>query len=173
MHLLVDEEQKHSALFRRGLEHLGASPLDSHWSDEAFTRLRRALGLRTELALFLIAESVAMPYFAALADSAPDPVLRLIGLRIATDERNHIRFQIDGLRESLRRTPRLLRTMIVVAWWPIAVGAAAVILVDHGAALRSCGLSPITYWRAAVRQFRDAVRGVLRSARHPPLGPLT
>src|SRR4051794_24534973 len=32
LELLVTEEQKHSALFARGLEHLGAPLLQSHWS---------------------------------------------------------------------------------------------------------------------------------------------
>ncbi|GAA1998423.1 hypothetical protein GCM10009777_39640 [Microbacterium pumilum] len=72
--MLVAEEQLHSGLFRRGLRHLGAPPLASHWSDRVFTYLRRSLGLRTELALFLTAEAVAMPYFVVLARSGPDEV---------------------------------------------------------------------------------------------------
>lgn len=76
LRLLVAEEQRHSALFSRGLEHLGGDRLPAHWSDGAFTLLRRSLGLRTEIALFLVAEVVAMRYFVALEQHAPDPVLR-------------------------------------------------------------------------------------------------
>lgn len=86
LELLVREEQKHSALFRRGLDHFDARALDSHWTDAAFTTLRRLFGLRTELGMFLIAETVAMGYFIALAERAPDPVLRGIGRRIEIDE---------------------------------------------------------------------------------------
>lgn len=70
LELLVREEQKHSALFRRGLDHFDARALDSHWTDAAFTTLRRLFGLRTELGMFLIAETVAMGYFIALAERA-------------------------------------------------------------------------------------------------------
>ncbi|WP_167041154.1 ferritin-like domain-containing protein [Salinibacterium sp. ZJ454] len=173
LELLVVEEQKHSALFRRGLDHLGAPTLSSHWSDAAFTTLRRALGLRTELALFLIAETVAMGYFVALAEHAPDPVLRGIGRRISTDERDHIRFQIDRLRVGFRRMPGPARVVVGLCWGVIAVGAATVITVDHRAALRACGLSPLDYWGRALRQFRRAAQSVLTRPRARPLGPTT
>ena len=98
--LLVAEEQRHSGLFARGLDHLGGASLPGHWSNTAFTALRRALGLRTELGLFLVAESVAVEYFGALAAGAPDPVLRAIGRRLENDER--ITF---GSRSTVSRRP--------------------------------------------------------------------
>lgn len=171
LRLLVEEEQKHAALFGRGLDHLHAPRLQSHWSDAVFVRLRRMLGLRTELALFLIAETVAMDYFIALADHAPDPVLRGIGRRIVTDEQDHIRFQIDRLRGGFRRTPRLVRATMGIGWTVIAAGAASVVVIDHSAALRACGLSPVRYWRRAMGQFRRAAEAVLRAPDAEPLGP--
>ncbi|WP_411699212.1 ferritin-like domain-containing protein [Conyzicola sp.] len=169
--LLVREEQKHSALFGRALGYLGAPTLDSHWSDAAFTRLRRLLGLRTEIGLFLIAESVAMGYFVALAERAPDPVLRAVGRRIADDERDHIRFQVDRLRVGFRGTPMPLRALVGVAWGVVAAGAATVLVVDHGQALRACGVSPIEYWGRAMRSFRAAARSVLKNPEATLLGP--
>lgn len=169
--LLVREEQKHSALFGRGLAHLGAPTLSVHWTDGAFTTLRRLLGLRTELALFLVAETLAMEYFTALAAHAPDPVLRGIGRRIATDERNHIRFQIDRLRVGFRGTPRVVRAVVGFAWSVVAVGAATVLVVDHRAALRACGLSPARYWGRALARFGGAARAVLTDPSAPLLGP--
>jgi len=168
---LVQEEQKHSALFERGLRHLDAPTLGSHWSDAAFTWLRHQLGLRTEIGLFLIAESVAMGYFIALAESAPDPVLRGIGRRIAEDERNHIRFQIDRLRVGFRYTPAPLRLVIGLGWTVIAAGAAAVLVVDHRGALRACGIAPLQYWGRAMRSFRVAARSALARSGGTLLGP--
>ena len=166
------EEQKHSALFGRGLQHLQSPSLDAHWSDGVFTFLRRRLGLRTELGLFLIVESVAMGYFTALADEAHDPVLRGIGLRIATDERNHIRFQIDRLHRGFARTPRAGKLLLGLTWTAIAAGSAAVLVVDHGPALRACGLSPARYWRDAMGEFGRAARLVLANRAPEPLGPI-
>lgn len=168
---LVVEEQRHSALFRRGLEHLGAPTLDAHWSDAAFTALRRLLGLRTEIALFLVAESVAMGYFTALASAAPDPVLRGVGRRIASDEVHHLRFQIDRLRQGFAGTPRPVRAVVGAAWGVVALGAATVLVVDHAAALRACGLRPARAWVDAVRRFRASARLVLAGDEPRMLGP--
>ncbi|HEU0256689.1 MAG TPA: ferritin-like domain-containing protein [Microbacteriaceae bacterium] len=161
LELLVVEEQKHSALFGVGLRRMKAPSLRGHWSDVAFTRLRRLLGLRTELALFLIAEAVAIEYFEALADSAPDPVLRGIGERIRTDEREHLRFQVDRLRVGFADASRVTKAIAGAAWWVVAVGAASVLCVDHAAALRICGRRPVAYWGRALRRFRGLARSAL------------
>jgi hypothetical protein len=171
--LLVQEEQKHAALFLRALDHLDAPALPAHWTDAVFTRLRHLIGLRTEISLFLIAETVATGYFHALADHAPDPALRALGRRIADDERDHVRFQIDRLRTGFRDTPALLRALIGGAWTVVAAGAATVIVVDHRAALRACGVAPRAYWRQAMRGFGEAARSVLVDPRARLLGPTT
>lgn len=172
LEMLVAEEQKHSALFRRGLDHLDAPSIGAHWSDSVFVQLRRMLGLRTELGLFLIVESVAMGYFTALAEHAPDPVLRGIGMRIAHDERDHIRFQIDRLRQGFLRTPRVGRLAVGLVWGAIAAGASTVLAIDHGSALRACGYSRIEYWRHAMGEFSEAAISVLADPGTEPLGPL-
>lgn len=153
LELLVAEEQKHSALFGLGLRRMGAPSLRAHWSDAAFTRLRRMFGLRTEIALFLVAEAVAVEYFEALATHAPDPILRGIGERIRTDEREHLRFQIDRLRVGFAGSAVPVRALLKVAWTVISAGAAIVLVVDHAAALRVCGRSPLSYGIRAVRRF--------------------
>lgn len=161
LRLLIAEEQAHSALFARGLRYFGAPRLGSHWSDAAFTRLRRALGLRTELMLFLVAETVAMPYFVALSRFEGDEVVRTIGLRIALDEGHHIAFQVDQLRHGFRELSGGLRTVVFAASWVIAVGAATVVAVDHGPALRASGMSRRRFWRSALNSFRVAVASAL------------
>lgn len=170
LRMLVAEEQKHSALFRRGLHRLKASPLSGHWSDRIFTRLRRSLGLRTELALFLTAEAVAMPYFVVLARSAPDEVIRGIGTRIALDEEHHLAFQIDQLKQQLAWRTLPVRALVFIAWWCVAVGAATVVAVDHGPALRVCGMPVRVYWGAALRSFRRAAGASLSRDLVAPAG---
>lgn len=170
--LLVAEEQRHSGLFASGLDHLGGASLPAHWSDTAFTALRRALGLRTELGLFLVAESVAVEYFTALATEAPDPVLRAIGRRLEHDERDHLRFQVDRLAQAYAGSPALLRQLVRAALTSIGVGAAIVLVADHRAALRACGRCPLGYARRAVRHLRQQLDLVM-TARPQPLGPLS
>lgn len=170
VHLLVEEEQAHSALFGRGLRHLGAPSLGRHWSDVGFTLLRRAMGLDTEIALFLIAESVALDWFVALAAS-PDPVVAGIGRRIVVDEREHLRFQIDRLRLDLRGRSSAARLGIALVWAVAAVGAATVLAVGHAPALRACGRRPAVIWVRGLRTFAASARGVLAGPADGWLGP--
>lgn len=161
LQLLVAEEQAHSALFARGLEHLGLPTLRSHWSDRVFTGLRRFLGLRTELLLFLTAEAVAMPYFVALSRFADDEVIRVIGTRVARDEVHHIAFQVAQLRHGFAAAGALRRLAVAALSWIVAAGAIAAVAVDHGPALRACGLPVRRFVPAALRSVLHAFRGAL------------
>lgn len=153
---LVAEEQRHSAMFGRLLTRFDAQRLTAHWSDSVFVVLRRFLGLRTEITLFLVAETVAMEYFAALG-RCPDPVVRGVARRVLTDEVEHIRFQIDQLRVHVAGMPRVVRSAAAAAAWMVAIGATAVVSLDHGAAMRACGLRRRTFWHRALRQVGTAL----------------
>lgn len=56
----VEEERQHAALLLRLLAYLDAGPMSRHWSDSVFVRLRRSLGLRTELMVLTVAEVIAL-----------------------------------------------------------------------------------------------------------------
>lgn len=171
LRLFVAEEQRHSALFGRMLDRFGAEHLRAHWSDAAFTLLRRALGLRTELVLFLIAEAIALEYFTALADGAPDAELRRLGAYVLEDERNHVRFQIARLREGFGGTPTPLRFATAALWGLVALGTTIVVCLDHGSALRSCGRRPLDVLRACGRNVRGSIRAVLGGGSRTDLRP--
>lgn len=128
-------------------------------------------GLRTEIALFLIAEATAMEYFRALATSAPDPVLRGIGRRISTDEVEHVRFQVDRLGAWFAETSVLGRVLLGLAWGVIAAGAATVLTVDHRGALLACGLTLGMYWGRAMRRFRRSATEALGASGRAIRGP--
>ena len=153
--LFVREEQKHSALFGRVLRRFHTEPLSAHWSDAAFVLLRRLMGLRTEVTLFLVAETVALEYFGALERSA-DPVVRGVAQRVLTDEVEHICFQIDQLRVGFAGAPQGVRMLAAATAWLVAVGAATVVAIDHGPALRVGGLSRRVFWGRALRHFARA-----------------
>ncbi|WP_239154062.1 hypothetical protein [Amycolatopsis sp. FDAARGOS 1241] len=61
--LFVAEEQNHARLLAELLKAAGSTTIREHWSDTAFVWLRRALGLRLELMVLLIAEVVALSYY--------------------------------------------------------------------------------------------------------------
>lgn len=167
----IAEEQRHSALFGSLLDRFGAERLTAHWSDAVFVVLRRFLGLRTEVTLFLIAETVAMEYFGALSRCA-DPVVQGVARRVLTDEVEHIRFQIDQLRTGMSGVGRPARVIAASTAWLVAVGAASVVALDHGRAMRACGLRRSTFWRRALRHVGRALpEAFLLDGGRTPFGP--
>jgi hypothetical protein len=104
--LFVAEEQRHAALLLRLLGYLGGEPMSRHWSDAVFVRLRRLMGLRTELMVLTVAEVVALSYYGGLARTGPDPLVRAVATRIVDDEHAHVRFPGAAVARRLRRFGR-------------------------------------------------------------------
>lgn len=148
--LFIAEEQNHARVLAHVLAAAGAETLGAHWSDAAFVRLRRLLGLRMELLVLLVAEVVALRYYRALRDGAPDPLLAEVAGRILDDERRHVPFHCRRLREGFARLPRPARRAVTTAWRALLAGAAVVVAADHGAALRRCGVTRRAFVREVV-----------------------
>src|SRR5215218_164927 len=130
--LFVAEEQQHAALLLRLLGYLDGRPMGTHWSDAVFVRLRRLMGLRTELMVLTVAEVVALSYYGGLANSGPDAVIRAVADRIVADEHPHVRFQTDRLRVGFAQSRIGARALAFAFWWVTAVGATVVVSFDHG-----------------------------------------
>ncbi|RJQ74662.1 ferritin-like domain-containing protein [Pseudonocardiaceae bacterium YIM PH 21723] len=148
--LFVAEEQNHARLLALLLRSAGARTIDGHWTDAVFVRLRRALGLRLELMVLLIAEVVALGYYRALRDGSSDPLVSEVAGRILADEQRHVPFHCLRLKGEL---PRIVHPV----WWALLLGALGTVCWDHGPALRRLGL---TRWGFAVEVmglFKGAV----------------
>ncbi|WP_372345384.1 ferritin-like domain-containing protein [Streptomyces sp. KL116D] len=148
--LFVAEEQSHARLLAKVLAAAGAGTLGSHWTDAAFVRLRRLLGLRLELLVLMVAEVIALRYYRALRDGCPDPLLAEVAGRILADEERHVPFHCRRLREGFGRLPRPARHLVTTAWRALLAGAAVVMVADHGSALRRCGVRRWTFVRDVV-----------------------
>jgi hypothetical protein len=130
--LFVAEEQNHARLLDLLLSAAGGSTISGHWSDWVFVRLRRALGLRLELMVLMVAEVIALRYYRALRDGTSDPLVTEVAGRILADEERHVPFHCQRLRGEVPS----------VAWWPwlgLLFGTAVVVAADHGSALRCLG----------------------------------
>ena len=90
--LFVAEEQNHARMLEHLLRAADQPTISSHWTDAVFVRLRRALGLRLELMVLLIAETVALRYYRALRDGSRDPLTADVADRILRDEERHVPF---------------------------------------------------------------------------------
>ncbi|WP_428951668.1 ferritin-like domain-containing protein [Streptomyces sp. cg35] len=148
--LFVAEEQNHARLLAAVLTAAGANTLGAHWTDAAFVRLRRLLGLRLELLVLMVAEVVALRYYRALRDGSPDPLLAEVAGRILADEERHVPFHCRRLREGFARLPRPAKRAVTTAWRALLAGAAVVVAADHGGALRRCGVTRRAFVRDVV-----------------------
>ena len=160
--LFVAEEQQHAALLLRLLGYLGGEPMRSHWSDAVFVRLRRLMGLRTELMVLSVAEVVALSYYGGLAADAPDPVVRAVAARIVDDEHPHVRFQRDRLRAGFAGSGVPVRALAFAFWWLTAIGATVVVAMDHGPLLDAIGYRRTRFIRDVLGDFAKLVTDVLR-----------
>lgn len=157
--LFIAEEQNHARMLKLLLAAGGAGTLDGHWSDAAFVRVRRLLGLRVELLVLMVAEAVALGYYRALRDGAGDPLTAEVAGRILADEERHVPFHCLRLREGLAGLPRPVRRAVTTGWRGLLGCAAVLVAVDHGRALRTLG----TGRRSFVAQALRASAGMARA----------
>ncbi|GAA3006226.1 hypothetical protein GCM10020229_17570 [Kitasatospora albolonga] len=162
--LFVAEEQNHARLLARLLEAGGRPTLDGHWSDRIFVRVRRLLGMRTELLVLMIAELVAVPYYRAVRDGAADPLVSEVAGRIMADEERHIPFHCDRLADSLAELGPAARRVTVGGWRLLLLAAALFVAVDHGPALRDLGARRTRFVRDVFRLSGPVAVAILGEA---------
>ncbi|MFI7358289.1 ferritin-like domain-containing protein [Streptomyces avidinii] len=163
--LFVAEEQNHARMLALLLKAGGAGTLSGHWSDAVFVRLRRLLGLRVELLVLMVAEVVALRYYRAVRDGAPDPLTAEVAGRILADEERHVPFHCRRLREGLSPLPAPVRRCATAAWQALLAGAAVVVAADHGPALRHLGVGRRRFTADVIRSS-----GPLAGAMHTGAG---
>ncbi|MEJ3652675.1 ferritin-like domain-containing protein [Actinomycetes bacterium KLBMP 9759] len=165
--LFVAEEQDHARMLGLLLNAGGVALIGSHWSDAVFVALRRALGLRTELMVLMAAELIALRYYRALRDGAPDPLVREVSGRILADEERHVPFHVDRLRSGFATLPAPARVLVAAAWWALFCGVAVVVAWDHGPALVATGVRRRVFLRDVLRLVRQVVGEVFAPAPVP------
>ncbi|MFF5770858.1 ferritin-like domain-containing protein [Streptomyces californicus] len=138
--MFVAEERNHARLLALLLASGDAPTIASHWSDHIFVTLRRALGLRLELLVLMIAEVVALRYYRALRDGGEDALTREVAGRVLADEERHVPFHCHRLRRALRPLPAPARVLVTSGWRAALAAACLVVAVDHGPALRRLGV---------------------------------
>ncbi|MFG2973294.1 ferritin-like domain-containing protein [Streptomyces sp. NPDC048331] len=169
--LFIAEEQNHARMLKLLLAAGGAETLDGHWSDAAFVRVRRLLGLRVELLVLMIAEVVALGYYRALRDGATDPLTSEVAGRILADEERHVPFHCVRLREGLAGLPRPARRAVTAGWRGLLAGAAALVAVDHGPAMRTLGVDRGAFVARTVRSSAWMARAMAGGPVPAPVGP--
>ncbi|WP_290060493.1 ferritin-like domain-containing protein [Amycolatopsis solani] len=155
--LFVAEEQNHARMLAELLAAAGVPTIPNHWSDAVFVRLRRALGLRLELMVLLIAEVVALRYYRALRDGTTDPLVTQVAARILADEERHVPFHCHRLRIGFTRFPKPVRAVVFGAWRVLLIGVAVTVAADHGPALHRLGVGRRVFVADVLTAFESAL----------------
>lgn len=95
--LFVAEEVEHARLLECLVLRFGGRTIQRHWTHSLFRLVRRALGFKFEIQLFLIAEIVGTAYYRLLRSRTRDCVLDQACALILADEKRHIEFHADWL----------------------------------------------------------------------------
>ncbi|MEU6808976.1 ferritin-like domain-containing protein [Streptomyces sp. NPDC046831] len=159
--LFLAEEQNHARLLARLLAAGGVPTLTGHWSDTAFVRLRRLMGLRTELLVLMIAEVIALRYYRALRDGVRDPLTSEVARRILADEQRHVPFHCERLRAALAELPRPVRRPVMALWRLLLLAVSAAVAANHGRALRRLGLGRARFVADVMASSRGVVTDVV------------
>jgi hypothetical protein len=165
--LFVAEEQNHARMLEELLRAARAGTIASHWSDTVFVLLRRALGLRLELMVLLIAEVVALRYYRALRDGTDDPLVTQVAARILADEERHVPFHCHRLRVGFAGTPAVLRAVVFGGWRLMLLGVTVTVAADHGRALRRLGVGRLVFAADVLTLFEDALAKIRGEERTP------
>ncbi|MBO2445697.1 ferritin-like domain-containing protein [Actinomadura barringtoniae] len=160
--VFIAEEQNHARMLALLLEAGGAEPIPGHWSDAIFVRLRRMLGLRTELLVLLAAEFVALTYYRALRDGTDDPLISEVAALILADEERHVPFHCGRLSGLPQVGIRL--------WQAFLAGTAAVAAADHAPALATLGMSRRRFVSTVMTESKQ-VTAALSARRRPEADP--
>jgi hypothetical protein len=155
--LFVAEEQNHARMLARLLAAGRVPTLAGHWSDTVFVTLRRALGLRLELMVLLIAEVVALRYYRALRDGTDDALVTQVAARILADEERHVPFHCHRLEIAFRELGKPARTAVFGVWRLLLLGVAITVAADHGPALRRLGVGRLVFVADVLTAFEAAL----------------
>ncbi len=136
--LFVAEEHRHAELLAMCVRLLGGRLIRQNWTARLFVFGRRLIGLRLKVLVLLAAEVVGLVYYSLLASRLPDCNLRELLMEIVEDERSHLYFHCDFLRNLIRG--KLSRWVFIGTWRAVISAAALVVAFDHRHAIRDLNI---------------------------------
>ena len=171
MELFIKEEQEHARWLGEILQRLDAPPLTRHWSNLAFTGLRRLLGLREELFVLLVAEMIAKRYYHTLREGTNDPVLKMVFGQMWQDEMGHVAFHTDFLQRVFSSWSLPIRVIVRALWRALYRVVCLVVMLDHRALIRAAGDSLPAFWWDCELTFDEVAASIFSFSQRPfPIG---
>lgn len=171
--MFVKEEQSHSALLARTVEHLRGTLLEKQWSNSVFRWMRDLVNLEFNIQVLLTAELIAEAYFGLLSLRCPDAVVKQVTRKILRDEMGHLAFQRDFLYERLKGLSPALQRLWRWQFWLIHTAAAWTVAWDHRTCFRAMGVSPASFraraakcWTSFQTRLEKRLAGEVPSSHH-------
>lgn len=173
--LYIGEEWRHAREVASVLAALRARAPQRTWSEVAFRRGRRLLGLRLKMLTIGAAEVTGIAYYSVLAERLPAPSVRAMTSVIAREERDHLRFERDFFAAAIGSYPRVHPivdgAVAAIQFAGIASAGALIVAVEHGSLLGQLGESRRAFLIRCARIVRE-VAGERPPARaNRPVGP--
>jgi len=135
--LFIAEEQRHSEMLGKFLGGQGIAPIDSHWVDWCFRRLRRIAGAGTAATVLVTAELIARPYYRALRGATHSPLLSSICQQIIEEEEIHIEFQAASVALMCLYQPSHLRCFFQILHQSLMEIACRIAWREHKAVFKA------------------------------------
>ncbi len=154
--LFIREEGRHARILAELVRAMGGSLLEKSWTERAFRRVRRAVGVREKLVVLLVAEVIGVVFYGAIAARLPRGTLRDAIESICDDEAAHLAFHCDFFRTQVRSDGARAAFRAACAAGGIVAGA--VVVLDHAATLRALGIAH----RDIAADMRDLVLWTVR-----------
>jgi hypothetical protein len=139
--MFIKEEQSHAQILSQVILAMNGNLLSWHWTDVAFTCMRRLLHLKTELLILLVAEVIGKCFYKYVADKVDYKPLEEVFSLIVLDEIMHLKFHTEFLSEQLRSYPWLVKHFVHYMWCMIFYTACFAFVLDHKKALRALNIS--------------------------------
>lgn len=140
--LFVCEEQAHSRLLGRLVQHLGGTLLEKQWTNSVFRKLRFLVNLEFAIQVLLTAELIAEVYYGTLYLRVADPAVHKVCQQILRDEMKHLAFQREFLAERVVMFSPVGRFLWKAQFKFIHAITCRVVAWDHRKLLRAMGVSP-------------------------------
>ena len=151
--LFVAEEQSHSRLLARTVEHLRGTLLTKQWTNSIFRRLRFLVNLEFAIQVLLTAELIAEVYFGTLYLRCEDPVVKKVSHKLLRDEMRHLAFQRDFLSERIATFTPLGRWLWRAQFQAIHRITATVVAWDHRQPLSALGVRPADFRQRCLQSW--------------------
>jgi len=151
--LFIREEQRHASLLQSFMEDHRIPLQRSHWTDQAFRRLRRLAGLELYMCVLITAELIGNVYYRVLESATGCQRLQVLCRTLVADELVHVAFESQLLQGLRAARPAWAQGLIRLTHRTFFVATAGVVCLTHRSLLRHSGYDARSFLGLCLAQY--------------------